>query len=203
MVSFVIGRPASGKTYNVVRNEILKHEDSVILICLKKEFEYMDILDPSESFVKEEGDYQAVSWLHVNGSMEIRKYNEIFLDYENGESEAKMDEYKENILSMLREHKFSGTPLIVMFSAGTDRSLVAIGSMYTVAVILPSKLLSASLTLAGRYSFRLMISTRSLDCPVIFIRSSGTVMADTPNSADAVPAIFTVDLLLSTSPVAI
>lgn len=47
MVSFVIGRPASGKTYNVVRNEILKHEDSVILICLKKEFEYMDILDPS------------------------------------------------------------------------------------------------------------------------------------------------------------
>lgn len=26
MVSFVIGRPASGKTYNVVRNEILKHE---------------------------------------------------------------------------------------------------------------------------------------------------------------------------------
>lgn len=61
MVSFVIGRPASGKTYNVVRNEILKHEDAVILICPKKEFEYMDILDPSESFVKEEGDYQAVS----------------------------------------------------------------------------------------------------------------------------------------------
>lgn len=117
MVSFVIGRPASGKTYNVVRNEILKHEDSVILICLKKEFEYMDILDPSESFVKEEGDYQAVSWLHVNGSMEIRKYNEIFLDFENGESEAKMDEYKENILSMLREHKFSGTPLIVFDEA--------------------------------------------------------------------------------------
>lgn len=87
MVSFVIGRAASGKTYNVVRNEILKHEDAVILICPKKEFEYMDILDPSESFVKEEGDYQAVSWSHVNGSMEIRKYNEIFLDYENGESE--------------------------------------------------------------------------------------------------------------------
>ena len=49
--------------------------------------------------------------------MEIRKYNEIFLDYENGESEAKMDEYKENILSMLREHKFSGTPLIVFDEA--------------------------------------------------------------------------------------
>lgn len=113
MVSFVIGRPEYEKTYDVVRNEILTHEDSVILICPKKEFKYMNILDPSESFVKEEGDYQSVPWSHVNGSMEIRKYNEIFLDYENGESEAKMNEYKENIRSMLREYKFSGTPLIV------------------------------------------------------------------------------------------
>ena len=46
MVSFVIGRPEYEKTYDVVRNEILTHEDSVILICPKKEFEYMDILDP-------------------------------------------------------------------------------------------------------------------------------------------------------------